>query len=130
MLSKSIPTVFCDLEKASNLLKMALLDKTLQDSRAYIALARLGTSVGGKVDNLVVKKRLKEICLKQLKSHQSNRGEGATLFPVKDGRLFNAWAKIESKTGSLTEAKSILEKGIMLYPNDYTVSISSPTVCV
>lgn len=123
-------SVFCDLEKASDLLKMALLDNTVQDSRAYIALARLGSSAGGKVDNVVVKKRLKEICLKQLKSYQNNRGKGATLFPVKDGRLFNAWAKIESKTGSLAEAKSILEKGIMLYPNDHTVSSSSPTICV
>ena len=116
-------TVFHDLEKASDLLKSALSDKTVQDSRAYIALARLGTS-GGKVDDAVVKKRLREICSKQLKSYKSDGERGTVLFPVKDGRLFNAWAKLESKTGSLTKANDILKKGMILYPNDYTVSSS------
>jgi hypothetical protein len=116
-------TVFGDLEKASELLKIALSDKTVQDSRAYVALARLGTS-GGKVDDTVVKKRLKEICLKQIKSHQIDGESGAALFPVKDGRLFNAWAKLESKTGSLVAARDILVKGMMLYPKDHTVSMS------
>lgn len=116
-------TVFGDLEKASELLKIALSDKTVQDSRAYVALARLGTS-GGKVDDTVVKKRLKEICLKQIKSHHIDGESGAALFPVKDGRLFNAWAKLESKTGSLVAARDILVKGMMLYPKDHTVSMS------
>ena len=114
-------TVFHDLEKASELLKLALSDKTVQDSRAYMALARLGT-LEGKVDNEVVKKRLKEICSRQIKSYRTDGNKGAALFPIKDGRLFNAWAKIESKTGSLLEAKNILKKGMLLYPNDHTVS--------
>lgn len=114
-------TVFRDLEKASELLKIALLDKNVKDSRAYMALARLGTS-GGKVDDAVVKKRLREICSKQIKTFKVDGEKGVALFPVKDGRLFNAWAKLESKSGSLVEAKDILEKGIMLYPKDHTVS--------
>jgi tetratricopeptide (TPR) repeat protein len=114
-------TVFGDLEKASELLKVALSDKTMQDSRAYMALARLGTS-GGRVDDRVVKKRLQEICSRQLKAHHTNGQRGA-LFPVKDGRLFNAWAKLETKTGSLSEARDILKKGMLLYPKDHTVSL-------
>lgn len=114
-------TVFRDLEKASELLKIALLDKNVKDSRAYMALARLGTS-GGKVDDAVVKKRLREICSKQIKTFKVDGEKGVALFPVKDGRLFNAWAKLESKSGSLVEAKDILENGIMLYPKDHTVS--------
>jgi tetratricopeptide (TPR) repeat protein len=114
-------TVFRDLEKASELLKIALLDKNVKDSRAYMALARLGTS-GGKVDDAVVKKRLREICSKQIKTFKVDGEKVVALFPVKDGRLFNAWAKLESKSGSLVEAKDILENGIMLYPKDHTVS--------
>lgn len=113
-------TVFRDLEKASELLKLALSDRTVQDSRAYMALARLGTS-GGKVDDTVVKKRLKEVCLKQLKAHQADGGKGVALFPVKDGRLFNAWAKLESKSDSLAAARDILKKGMLLYPKDHTL---------
>jgi tetratricopeptide (TPR) repeat protein len=114
-------TVFHDLEQASELLKVALSDKTVKDSRAYMALCRLG-STGGKVDDAVVKKRLKEICMKQLKTYDDDGYNGMALFPVKDGRLFNAWAKLESKSGSLFDAKAILEKGMKLFPNDHTVS--------
>ncbi|EED89168.1 predicted protein [Thalassiosira pseudonana CCMP1335] len=114
-------TVFQDVEKASQLLKVALADGTVQDSRAYMALARLGTS-GGLVDDAVIKKRLKEICTKQYKTQTSQGEEGnVALFPVKDGRLFNAWAKLESKSGSLMEARKILKKGMKLYPKDHTL---------
>jgi hypothetical protein len=37
--------------------------------------------------------------------------------------LFNAWAKLETKTGSLSEARDILKKGMLLYPKDHTVSL-------
>jgi tetratricopeptide (TPR) repeat protein len=121
-------TVFQDVEKASQLLKVALADGTVQDSRAYMALARLGTS-GGLVDDAVIKKRLKEICTKQYKTQTSQGEEGnVALFPVKDGRLFNAWAKLESKSGSLMEARKILKKGMKLYPKDHTVSIREPAL--
>eukprot|EP00804_Cyclotella_cryptica_P026116 CCRYP_013017-RB/>CCRYP_013017-RB protein AED:0.05 eAED:0.05 QI:1151/1/1/1/0.8/0.66/6/25/770 len=113
-------TVFHDLEKASDLLKVALSDKTVKDSRAYMALCRLG-STGGKVDDAVVKKRLKDICTKQLETYSVDGDNGVALFPVKDGRLFNAWAKLESKSGSLFEAKAILKKGMKLYPKDHTL---------
>lgn len=113
-------TVFHDLEKASELLKVALSDRTVQDSRAYLALARLGTS-GGKVDDAVLKKRLKEICTRQLKAHQTGEEKSSVLFPLKDGRLFNAWAKLESRTESLAAARDILKKGMSLYPGDHTL---------
>ena len=43
------------------------------------------------------------------------------VFPVNDGRLFNAWAKLESKAGNLSEARKILGRGMELYPKDYTL---------
>eukprot|EP00581_Thalassiosira_minuscula_P016001 CAMPEP_0183720522 /NCGR_PEP_ID=MMETSP0737-20130205/13113_1 /TAXON_ID=385413 /ORGANISM="Thalassiosira miniscula, Strain CCMP1093" /LENGTH=1088 /DNA_ID=CAMNT_0025950397 /DNA_START=204 /DNA_END=3470 /DNA_ORIENTATION=+ len=114
-------TAYGDVEKASHLLKEALArgDGNVQhDSRAYVALARLGTS-GGLVDDLVVKKRLKEICVKQLKRARGQKDVAA--FSVKDGRLFNAWAKLESKSNNLREARKILRNGRMMYPRDHTL---------
>jgi tetratricopeptide (TPR) repeat protein len=139
--------VYNDVEKASELLRRACAEGGgggggaeggLMDGRAYVALARLGTS-GGLVNDRVVKKRLKEICMRQLKHYEDNK-EGLTndnggggggnerkttktkiIFPVTDGRLFNAWAKMESKSGNLSEARQILRQGIELYPRDYTL---------
>eukprot|EP00578_Thalassiosira_sp_NH16_P012870 CAMPEP_0181115484 /NCGR_PEP_ID=MMETSP1071-20121207/21456_1 /TAXON_ID=35127 /ORGANISM="Thalassiosira sp., Strain NH16" /LENGTH=1081 /DNA_ID=CAMNT_0023199693 /DNA_START=394 /DNA_END=3635 /DNA_ORIENTATION=+ len=134
-------TVYRDIERASQLLKEALASGddgsgsggSVHDSRAYVALARLGTS-GGLVDDLVVKKRLKEICIKQWRGAQKKRpnqqkaGGGrnskpgaAASFPVKDGRLFNAWAKLESKGNNLKEARKILYRGMKMYPSDHTL---------
>ena len=127
-------TVYQNVEKASQLLKEALAsnkthddddddDDNVHDSRAYVALARLGTN-GGLVDDLTVKKRLKEICIKQYnnrgrkKSNNNKSSSHETLFPVKDGRLFNAWAKLESKT-NLHEARKILIRGMKMYPRDH-----------
>ena len=123
--------VYDDVEKAAELLRRACAEGgngSLMDGRAYVALARLGTS-GGLVDDAVVKKRLKEICMRQLKHNDdNNNNEGGNkkkkktvVFPVNDGRLFNAWAKLESKTGNLSEARKILGRGIELYPKDYTL---------
>ncbi|KAL7451764.1 hypothetical protein ACHAWC_003562, partial [Mediolabrus comicus] len=130
--------VYNDVEKASELLRRACAEGgsrngggngSLMDGRAYVALARLGTS-GGLVDDAVVKKRLKEICMRQLKHNDdnNNNNEGGNkkkkktvVFPVNDGRLFNAWAKLESKAGNLSEARKILRRGMELYPNDYTL---------
>ncbi|KAL7536627.1 hypothetical protein ACHAXR_007296, partial [Thalassiosira sp. AJA248-18] len=119
-------TVYRDVERASQLLKEALAGGgSVHDSRAYVALARLGTS-GGLVDDLVVKKRLKEICTKHVKKvggaagKKKNKNNPSMAFPVKDGRLFNAWAKLESKT-NLKEARKILQRGMIMYPEDYTL---------
>jgi len=118
-------TVFQDVERASQLLKEALgSGSSVHDSRAYVALAQLGTS-GGLVGDLVVKKRLKEICMKQMKKrvdgNKSSSGSSSKAFPVKDGRLFNAWAKLESKSNNLREAKKILSRGMKMYPQDHTL---------
>jgi len=139
--------VYNDVEKASELLRRACSEggssareegggggknAKLMDGRAYVALARLGTS-GGLVNDRVVKKRLKEICMRQSNYHEDSK-KGATdnsgrkkktkkkiIFPVNDGRLFNAWAKMESKSGNLSEARKILGRGMELYPKDYTL---------
>lgn len=125
-------TVFRDIERASQLLKEALSGSGgngtaahHHDSRAYVALARLGTS-GGSVDDLVVKKRLKEICSKQYRHYRARRGRGAATssggaFPTTDGRLFNAWARLESKANNLQEAHKILRRGMEVYPRDHTL---------
>ncbi len=107
---------FNNVAKASELLKLALNDGKTQDSRPYVALARLG-SESGSVDDNIVRKRLKEICTKQVERVL----QGDAAFPVKDGRLFNAWAKLESKSGRLKKAKDVLRQGMQLYPEDHTV---------
>lgn len=109
-------TAFNDVGKASELLKAAINDGRTEDSRPYVALARLGSQVG-LVDDRKVKQRLREICTKQVQRVR----DGDIAFPVKDGRLFNAWAKLESKSGRLAKAKDILRLGIELYPKDHTV---------
>ena len=43
-----------------------------------------------------------------------------------DGRLYNAWAKLEVKGGRLRNAKRILLEGIKKFPRDHSVSCSIP----
>ena len=128
--------VYGDVDKASLLLKEAFGDgaggvRVVADSRAYVALARLGTSTG-LVDDAVVKRRLREICTKQIMPSSSEESTTATTttsagvgtslaFPVKDGRLFNAWAKLESRANNLKEARRILRLGMSTYPDDHTL---------
>jgi tetratricopeptide (TPR) repeat protein len=39
-----------------------------------------------------------------------------------DGRLFNAWANLEAKSGRLINARRILLQGIKRFPHDHSVS--------
>ena len=134
--------VYGDVDKASRLLKEAFEDgaggvRVVADSRAYVALARLGTSTG-LVDDAVVKRRLREICTKQIMPSReesttatttASAGVGASLaFPVKDGRLFNAWAKLESRANNIKEARRILRLGMSTYPDDHTLLQAAGTV--
>jgi len=148
--------VFHDIERACNLLTEAVNNNEggggrMLDSRAYVALARLGgTDVGQSsgsggglaADDGVVKGRLKEICMIQWREMQQEqqrrkrgavphhqqqqhrhhqRGSGDTIAnQVEDGRLFNAWAKLESKT-NLGEARRILRMGMKMYPKDHAL---------
>jgi tetratricopeptide (TPR) repeat protein len=143
-------TAYGDVEGASRLLREAFGDGTggirvVADSRAYLALARLGASTG-LVDDAVVKRRLREICTKQILMSSDDGGEarvdkgdalksnvtttkkttttasgGGMAFPVKDGRLFNAWAKLESRANNFKEARRILRLGMSKYPGDHTL---------
>ena len=111
--SSLMETVYDNVEEASKLLMKAFDDghggvRVVSDSRAYVALARLGLSTG-LVEDKVVIKRLRDICTTK------------SLFPLKDGRLFNAWAKLESRSNNLFEARRVLQLGLATYPNDYTL---------
>lgn len=113
--SSLMETVYDNVEEASKLLMKAFDDghggvRVVSDSRAYVALARLGLSTG-LVEDKVVIKRLRDICTTK----------SSIIFPVKDGRLFNAWAKLESRSNNLVEARRVLQLGLATYPNDYTL---------
>lgn len=142
--------VFHDTEMACKLLTEAVNNnegERIHDSRAYVALARLGgtdmgkssgSEVGGSAaDDGVVRGRLKEICMMQWRemqqeqqrwrkgvgTHQqrNHQRRGDTMAnQVEDGRLFNAWAKLESKT-NLGEARRILRMGMKMYPKDHAL---------
>jgi len=113
--SSLMETVYDNVEEASKLLMKAFDDghggvRVVSDSRTYVALARLGLSTG-LVEDKVVIKRLRDICTTK----------SSIIFPVKDGRLFNAWAKLESRANNLVEARRVLQLGLATYPNDYTL---------
>ena len=152
--------VFRNVESASNLLKAAVNNSSVDggrmlDSRAYVALARLGSAdVMGKssglggggglaADDGVVKGRLKQICMTQWREMQQQQrrwrgaqtkrqeqhphtgsgggGDSSMAYQVEDGRLFNAWAKLESKANNLGEARRILRMGMKMYPKDHAI---------
>jgi len=132
---------FKNFSRAEELLNLALRVSP-GNSRATVALAKLA---GRKVDsqrmvidknspkvgknpskrdverrrNDAVKKQLQEACMALVMSKkQEKSGES----DVKDGRLFNAWQKLEVKNKNFEGAKSILREGMELFPNDHSVS--------
>lgn len=111
--SSLMENVYNNVEEASKLLMKAFEDghggvRVVSDSRAYVALARLGLSTG-LVEDKVVIKRLRDIT------------RSSIIFPVKNGRLFNVWARLESRSNNIVEARRVLQLGLNAYPNDHTL---------
>lgn len=126
--------------RAEELLNVALRVSP-GNSRAMVALAKLA---GRKVDsqrividkngskrgknpskrdverrrNDAVKKQLQEACMDLVKSKKQ---EQIGKSDVKDGRLFNAWQKLEVKNKNFKAAKSILKEGMEIFPNDHSL---------
>ena len=132
---------FKNFSRAEELLNLAL-KVSPGNSRATIALAKLA---GRKIDaqrlkvgknninaekksskqdverrrNDAVKTRLQEACRSLV---NGKREEKIIKSDVKDGRLFNAWAKLEVKDNCFEAARSILRQGMELFPYDHAVS--------
>ena len=101
---------FGDMDRAADLLNMAL-KRSPGNSRAQVALARLSGRRANQTGKNVaaVRKSLEEACTKHAIGEKSS---------VRDGRLFNAWAKLEVKAGNLSKARDILRQGIRDFPRD------------
>lgn len=130
-----------NLDRSEELLKLALAVNP-DSSRAEVALARF---LGRKVDSECIKKnenvqtdispiqdmesRRNDAIREELKHayerllKKSNNGQRRKKSDIEDGRLFNAWAKLEVHEGNFDEARNILQKGMALFPDDHSVSI-------
>uniref|UniRef100_A0A6S8QV48 Uncharacterized protein n=1 Tax=Chaetoceros debilis TaxID=122233 RepID=A0A6S8QV48_9STRA len=129
---------FKKIDRAEELLQLALRVSP-GNSRAMVALARLegrrvdkvvgakphknnsnrkyiGKDIKRKRDD-VVKKQLQQAC----KALTKAGGKASEKSEVKDGRLFNAWAKLEVKEGHYSKARDILQQGIVLFPEDHSL---------
>jgi tetratricopeptide (TPR) repeat protein len=134
---------FLNVPRAEELLNLALRVSP-ENSRALVSLARLA---GRKVDsenlsfnhdssystiekftecdverrrNEAVKERLKAACSKIMASHDTEKKREQS--DVADGRLFNAWAKLEVKDMKYDSARKILIQGMEMFPHDHSVS--------
>lgn len=134
---------FKNFSRAEELLNSALRVSP-ENSRALAALARLA---GRKVDsenlnlggdssyvtndrysgsdierrrNGAVKRRLQVAC-KNLVSRYSKE-TSREKSEVTDGRLFNAWAKLEIEDMNFNAARKILRQGMDIFPQDHSVS--------
>jgi len=112
---------FHDMDRAAELLASALR-LSPGNSRAQIAIARLEGRRAAMVDGMSeedrtkeVRKRLVDACTR---SRIGSEGRGSS---VRDGRLFNAWAKLEVRAGRLAAARKILKRGMQLFPNDHSL---------
>lgn len=72
--------------------------------------------------NEAVKKRLAEACEKLVQERRKSGELEDLQSDVVDGRLFNAWADLESKDKKFDEARHILQTGRALFPHDFSVS--------
>jgi len=104
---------FGDINRAAELLNMAL-KRSPGNTRAQVALARLEGRRDSKTGKNIaaVRKRLEEACTAHTIGGKSS---------VRDGRLFNAWAKLEVKAGNLRKARQILKKGNRQFPEDQSL---------
>lgn len=131
---------FKNMNRAEELLKLALKISP-QNSRAMAAIARLE---GRRIDfdhkqngkykyihsihdiderrDRVVRKRLQAACSKIMNEKSDSDLPPLQESEVRDGRLFNALAKIEVTHQQFHEARQTLQQGMALFPNDYSVS--------
>jgi tetratricopeptide (TPR) repeat protein len=71
--------------------------------------------------NALTRLHFAEACEKE--STKCDRTASTTTTTSKsDGRLFNAWANLEAKSGRLKNARRILLQGIKRFPHDHSVS--------
>ena len=115
---------FGDRDRAAEILHRALEHRP-GDSRARVALARLegrraggeGRAAGGEMGGgaeaaaTTMRDQLARDCAALLE------GDGE----AGDGRLFNAWAKLEVRAGKLEEARDILRRGMDRFPGDQSL---------
>jgi tetratricopeptide (TPR) repeat protein len=109
---------FGNFDGALELIQQALATSP-SSSVAQIALARLegrrrmkirGGEGAGKV---TIAERLAKTC--------AGIESGTLPVQLADGRLYNAWASIEVKAKRFKVARTILRKGILQYPHDYSL---------
>jgi len=131
---------FKNMNRAEELLKLALKISP-QNSRAMAAIARLeGRRIdfdhkrNGKYRSIhsvhdiverrdrAVRKRLQAACSKIMNEKLDSDELSLQESEVRDGRLFNALAKIEVTHQQFHEARQTLQQGMALFPNDYSVS--------
>ena len=142
---------FKNLDRAEELLKVALRISP-GNSRTMVALARLEgrridservgvdqnasngkSKKGGEKKDVArrrddaVKEQLQDACsvVKGQNNDQDSQGKNSD---VKDGRLYNAWAKLEVKDRNFDAAKDILRQGMEIFPDDHSVSSSMTSI--
>lgn len=102
-----------DVDRAEELIRLALLNSP-GESRAHVALARLE----GRRNNADAKdatvRRLANACISM--EHENSA-------KARDGRLYNAWARLEVSSRRLPAARKILQKGVEKFPEDQSVSL-------
>ena len=124
-----------DMDRAVQLLKRALTINP-RNSRALVALTRLEGRIweqnkqkkkisGDVKDNNDILVDSKHAAMRN-NYQQACEMLGTDISAGKitdndDGRLFNAWAKMEVQVGAVKTARRILRKGISLFPNDHSV---------
>ena len=110
---------FSNIDEALNLLKRAL-ELSPTNGRAHVALLRLE----GRKEQIRSKNGEKS---EESNDHHDNSmrkrlADICTNSVVEDGRLFNAWARLEVKDGRLEKARNILSQAMIQFPKDQSVS--------
>jgi tetratricopeptide (TPR) repeat protein len=111
---------YADYDRAKELILLALAVSPAS-GLAQVALARLE----GRIERRQNKNRTSGTAatVRRLENACKNIEEGASdASTPKDGRLYNTWANMEVKSKNYSSARKILNKGMAVYPDDYSVS--------
>ena len=101
---------FSDLDRAAELIEASLMISP-KSSVALVAKARLEGRRSHKSTDDATRLTLARACLRI----ESNSKKD----PHEDGRVYNAWARLEVKANRLDKAREILRKGVERYPRDH-----------